>query len=40
MACGNGTDRGQHPVEIFGDDWLGQGLDVEQEGPGSPGLRD
>ena len=22
MACGNGTDRAQHPVEIFGDDWL------------------
>ncbi len=21
MACGNGTDRAQHPVEIFGPDW-------------------
>ena len=27
MACGNGTDRGQHPIEIFGDDWLETGLD-------------
>jgi hypothetical protein len=21
MRCGNGTDRAQHPAEIFGDDW-------------------
>ena len=21
MACGNGSDRTQHPVELFGDDW-------------------
>ena len=28
LACGNGTDRAQHPVEIFGDDWLELGLDV------------
>lgn len=27
MACGNGTDRAQHPIEIFGDDWLSIGLD-------------
>lgn len=27
MACGNGTDRAQHPIEIFGDDWLAYGLD-------------
>jgi Protein of unknown function (DUF3079) len=27
MACGNGTDRGQHPIEIFGKDWLETGLD-------------
>jgi len=21
MRCGNGSDRTQHPVELFGDDW-------------------
>ncbi|MFO1218028.1 MAG: DUF3079 domain-containing protein [Burkholderiaceae bacterium] len=21
MACGNGSDRTQHPVELLGDDW-------------------
>lgn len=22
LACGNGSDRTHHPVEIFGDDWM------------------
>jgi hypothetical protein len=22
LRCGNGTIRTQHPVELFGDDWL------------------
>lgn len=22
MACGNGSERTQHPVETFGDDWF------------------
>lgn len=22
MSCGNGADRTQHPVELFGEDWL------------------
>jgi metal-sulfur cluster biosynthetic enzyme len=22
LACGNGTERTQHPIELFGDDWL------------------
>jgi hypothetical protein len=22
MNCGNGSDRTQHPVELFGSDWL------------------
>jgi hypothetical protein len=21
MRCGNGSERAQHPVELFGDDW-------------------
>jgi hypothetical protein len=35
MACGNGTDRAQHPVEIFGDDWHGFGLDAPDAEPGA-----
>jgi len=27
MQCGNGSDRTQHPSEIFGDDWDTWGLD-------------
>lgn len=22
LICGNGAERTQHPVELFGDDWL------------------
>jgi len=22
LGCGNGSDRTQHPAEIFGDDWF------------------
>ncbi len=22
LACGNGSDRTQHPVELMGDDWV------------------
>jgi hypothetical protein len=28
LRCGNGTDRTQHPVELFGDDWQEFGLDA------------
>ena len=27
MACGNGTERTPHPVEVFGEDWLDWALD-------------
>lgn len=27
MACGNGSDRTQHPVELFGPGWEQLGLD-------------
>lgn len=30
MRCGNGSDRTQHPVELFGDDWDQWGLDAEE----------
>jgi hypothetical protein len=28
LRCGNGTDRTQHPVELFGEDWMEWGLDA------------
>jgi hypothetical protein len=28
MLCGNGSERAQHPIELFGDDWL---ADAEDE---------
>jgi hypothetical protein len=27
MACGNGSDRTQHPAELFGEGWEREGLD-------------
>jgi len=29
LRCGNGTIRTQHPVELFGEDWLEWELDSE-----------
>lgn len=29
MACGNGADRTQHPVELFGADWHTFGLNAQ-----------
>jgi hypothetical protein len=26
LACGNGSERTQHPVELFGADWMTWGL--------------
>ncbi|MBS0395999.1 MAG: DUF3079 domain-containing protein [Proteobacteria bacterium] len=31
LKCGNGTDRTQHPIEIFGPDWPEIGLDAPAE---------
>jgi len=27
MACGNGAERTQHPIELFGEGWESWGLD-------------
>jgi hypothetical protein len=27
MACGNGSDRAQHPFELFGEGWETWGID-------------
>lgn len=31
MACGNGSVRTPHPMELFGDDWQDWGLAAAQE---------
>jgi hypothetical protein len=31
LACGNGTVRTQHPVELFGEDWLEWAQEPESE---------
>lgn len=31
LACGNGTDRTQHPVELFGEDWHLWEIGVQSE---------
>ena len=35
LACGNGTIRAPHPVELFGEDWLewmaGQSKEIDHE---------
>lgn len=28
LLCGNGSERTQHPVELFGADWMAFGLDA------------
>lgn len=39
MRCGNGSDRTQHPVELFGEDWaawdLGPPPDAAHDDAGS-----
>lgn len=29
MRCGNGTERGQHPIELWGEDWMSVGQEAE-----------
>ncbi|MBK5206152.1 MAG: DUF3079 domain-containing protein [Polaromonas sp.] len=31
MSCGNGSDRTQHPFELFGEDWLDWGSDYAEK---------
>ena len=33
MICGNGSDRTQHPVELFGADWMSWGHDFQGPEP-------
>jgi hypothetical protein len=36
LACGNGSTRAQHPVELFGADWQTFGLDAPAESAEAP----
>jgi len=36
MRCGNGTDRAQHPFELWGEGWMEIGLDADNENEVSP----
>lgn len=36
MACGNGSERSQHPEELFGPDWHRIGLDPVTRDDGPP----
>lgn len=40
MICGNGTERTQHPVELFGSGWEGFGLDPLRPPPLPAGAGD
>jgi hypothetical protein len=31
LNCGNGSERTQHPVELFGDDWRAWGQDYVEK---------
>ena len=33
LRCGNGTIRTQHPVELFGEDWMEWELDDQRGEP-------
>ena len=38
MLCGNGSERTQHPIELFGLEWAKAcGADVGDGGPADPG---
>ena len=37
LICGNGSERTQHPVELFGDDWLDACLDESDRVLTTPG---
>ncbi len=38
LQCGNGSERTQHPSELFGPDWAREGLDpFAPEPPPPPG---
>jgi hypothetical protein len=39
LACGNGTIRAPHPIELFGDDWVEWSADLDAETSADDGVR-
>ena len=33
MRCGNGTERAQHPLELWGEDWMSLAGDASAQPP-------
>jgi hypothetical protein len=33
MRCGNGTERAQHPIELWGEDWMSVGQEATSSAP-------
>jgi hypothetical protein len=33
LACGNGSERTQHPIELFGPDWVEWSEELRAESP-------
>jgi len=40
LRCGNGAERTQHPIELFGEGWETWGADPLQSAPGVPAAPD
>jgi Protein of unknown function (DUF3079) len=38
MVCGNGSVSTLHPAELFGEDWMNWGQDVDAAAPQAPAL--
>ena len=36
MRCGNGAERAQHPIELWGGDWMSFGCEDGKEPPQEP----
>ncbi|HEU4842840.1 MAG TPA: DUF3079 domain-containing protein [Burkholderiaceae bacterium] len=36
LACGNGSDRTQHPIELWGEGWQNFGLNAQDKQDGAP----
>ncbi len=36
MMCGNGSERTQHPAELFGEDWFEGDPELNPPGPDAP----
>jgi hypothetical protein len=40
LACGNGSERTQHPIELWGEGWQHFGLNAPAKPDGAPSIED